>query len=904
MEEIKKIHKVYLEILDRCAEYEVVDRLPLPPIPLKAEVEKSNEAQSRILLKDDQLRDLYIEKLYYPPPIDDLINIRYIQFDYPINNKLYWEKIRNFIEDKNDYKYLNQCRQKFGLINPKRQINNSQLKIKYYGPIGTTGYAAVCRQIVDGLSTIANVEFHNIQFQSFSLDNENDNEDLRIYGNQCCKNIGDTYDVLVLHSTPELWPTYIRKEKGKFDLSYGITVWETDKIPYSWKDHLKCVDIISTPSKFSAEAFKKSFNNVEIIHHPVFVKKNEIHRDDKMIQWKEEHKFIFYCISEWSNRKGIAELIKAFRQFIDLDITDSYRLYIKSCGDIGHDEANVFIDNLDFPNSSKPYLNYNYISEAQIAGIHFDGDCYISLAKSEGHGLGICHAALLGKKCIITDYGGQCEYLDKEAALFIKVKKLEPATHCSTWSKKHENCKNLVYCRFFNLFRPNEQQWALPDINHAVELMQQVTIKNFSFHENHWKKFSIENVGNEFLKSFKKHLKENCMKSFTSEYIESKTISLDDCKPQAMLFDWPKKKLKKIVCINSYGFGNVGDTMYSIILSKFFSKDRGYEIVFYSDNCTHLGPININKFTQDNPPKFDILIIGGGGLFNSIRANHKITSMMWWLDKAKTYNAKLYIISTGFQNCEIDSGIQKWMYFFKPLFEYASLISMRSFDDVNFCRMIVSPKHAYKIEYHPDLAYSEQIQIKDDLNRNILLVILTNFITLEDETIRKKIKQIAIDKKVELLFMNWEGTCKERDTFNETNDQLIKQFFPGSVFYKGLQLDFEMDQVFKILSKTQIIITGRYHGVVLGRVMRVPEIITFRYGNYKFIADNRSHHDIISLETLSDLAIRPLIKIDEGFCGYERENWTEDDRNSKISNTCDYENLSPRIIQSRPNFFL
>jgi glycosyltransferase involved in cell wall biosynthesis len=93
--------------------------------------------------------------------------------------------------------------------------------------------------------------------------------------------------------------------------------------------------------------------------------------------------------------------------------------------------------------------------EHRIAGLHTRGDCYLSLSRGEGWGLGAFDATAYGNPVIATEWGGFLEYLDAESAYLVDCT-LVPVEH-------HEAAS----------YSP-DQRWAAPDLEHAVALLREV----------------------------------------------------------------------------------------------------------------------------------------------------------------------------------------------------------------------------------------------------------------------------------------------------------------------------------------------------------------------------------------------------------------------------------------------
>ena len=179
-----------------------------------------------------------------------------------------------------------------------------------------------------------------------------------------------------------------------------MLVWETEEVPeilIRWASMFKH---ILAPSLYCINVFKKVIkNDIKFLPHFVPVvpwKNNQIRR--KLKRMLNTNKYIFYTIGNMADkRKNLDFLIKGFQE-------------------CNFDNAILFIkvqsyDKVDISGSNIKVLDDVLISNEEISYIHDKCDCYISTSFSEGVGLGIVEAANHGNPVIMTDYGGQNDYV-------------------------------------------------------------------------------------------------------------------------------------------------------------------------------------------------------------------------------------------------------------------------------------------------------------------------------------------------------------------------------------------------------------------------------------------------------------------------------------------------------------
>ena len=81
-------------------------------------------------------------------------------------------------------------------------------------------------------------------------------------------------------------------------------------------------------------------------------------------------------------------------------------------------------------------------------------DCYVSLHRSEGLGLGMAHAMARAKPVIATGYSGNTEYMDAANSLLVGYKRVELDRDFGAYEKG--------------------SQWAEPNVEEAAEKLRWV----------------------------------------------------------------------------------------------------------------------------------------------------------------------------------------------------------------------------------------------------------------------------------------------------------------------------------------------------------------------------------------------------------------------------------------------
>jgi glycosyltransferase involved in cell wall biosynthesis len=233
------------------------------------------------------------------------------------------------------------------------------------------------------------------------------------------------------------------------------TYWELPSAPVEWRDNLRHFNEIWAPNEFVADAFRDIFDGViHIIPPPVDVMTDE--NCDRAAFGMSPGRFYFMFNFDYYSspyRKNPTAVLEAFeRAFVDRG--QNVGLVVKSIGpsDNFPDIKNAF----DEARARDPriILIDRTLQRQEMLRLIQLADCYISLHRSEGFGLGMAEAMYFGKAVIGTNFSGSRCFLNERTGYPVPftLRNVEP----------HE----YPYS--------SGQVWAEPNIAEAAALMRKV----------------------------------------------------------------------------------------------------------------------------------------------------------------------------------------------------------------------------------------------------------------------------------------------------------------------------------------------------------------------------------------------------------------------------------------------
>jgi glycosyltransferase involved in cell wall biosynthesis len=234
----------------------------------------------------------------------------------------------------------------------------------------------------------------------------------------------------------------------------GFWVWELEKFPRDWHGAFDLVDEVWVPTEFVRKAIA-ACTEKPVVRMPKAI---EFAAPESMGRGHfglppNEFVFLFsYDFNSFASRKNPEATIAAFRQAFS-DGAKNVRLLVKSTnGSRFPEKLSALQQNV----SDDPRIEVRdgFLSREEMFGLQNSVDCYVSLHRSEGFGLGMAECMYLGKPVIATAYSGNLDFMDRDNSLLVDYR--------------------MVPLRDGDYPYWQGQQWADADIAHAARWMRHV----------------------------------------------------------------------------------------------------------------------------------------------------------------------------------------------------------------------------------------------------------------------------------------------------------------------------------------------------------------------------------------------------------------------------------------------
>jgi glycosyltransferase involved in cell wall biosynthesis len=234
----------------------------------------------------------------------------------------------------------------------------------------------------------------------------------------------------------------------------GFWVWELEQFPREWCSALDLVDEVWVPTGFVREAIA-ACTSKPVLRMPKAIEFDAPEGMDRAYFGLPDDAFVYlysYDFNSFTARKNPEAAIAAFRQAFR-DSSSGKRLLVKSINGERYPERLAALQRA-VADDPRIEVRDGFLSRDEMFGLQNTIDCYVSLHRSEGFGLGMAECMYLGKPVIATGYSGNLDFMDRENSLLVDYK--------------------MIPLREGDYPYWQGQCWADADVDHAARLMRQV----------------------------------------------------------------------------------------------------------------------------------------------------------------------------------------------------------------------------------------------------------------------------------------------------------------------------------------------------------------------------------------------------------------------------------------------
>ncbi len=234
----------------------------------------------------------------------------------------------------------------------------------------------------------------------------------------------------------------------------GFWVWELEQFPRDWCDGFDLVDEVWVPTEFVRKAIGDCTRK-PVLRMPKAIEFEAPEGMDRAYFGLPDDAFVYlysYDFNSFTARKNPEAVIAAFRQAFP-GASGGKRLLVKSINGERYPERLAALQH-SVADDPRIEIRDGFLSRGEMFGLQNTIDCYVSLHRSEGFGLGMAECMYLGKPVIATGYSGNLDFMDRNNSLLVDYKMIP--------------LKDGDYPYW------QGQHWADADVAHAAQLMRQV----------------------------------------------------------------------------------------------------------------------------------------------------------------------------------------------------------------------------------------------------------------------------------------------------------------------------------------------------------------------------------------------------------------------------------------------
>lgn len=295
------------------------------------------------------------------------------------------------------------------------------INVLWVGPLyDMTGYAHASNNSLLALNKVAQAENINLAARPIRLTNQSGPIPKQVV--ELTTKQYDKYDVVIQHALPPLMSYY----GGVKNIGYFHC--ETTNFESSaWQFPLNLMDQVwvSCSQNMAACLMSDIRPPVKVVSIPLDLDSYDPY-GPRLSETFNNH-YVFYCIGDWSTRKDMHRVIRAY--YSAFSSADEVVLVLKTYIDMHSPEQSKAKISAEIEEIKKQMrlgpakiyppivLICDYLSEEKIHALHRMGDCYVTAERGAAWNIPAAEAIAFGNAVITGDFGGPSEYMENRPSI-------------------------------------------------------------------------------------------------------------------------------------------------------------------------------------------------------------------------------------------------------------------------------------------------------------------------------------------------------------------------------------------------------------------------------------------------------------------------------------------------------
>jgi glycosyltransferase involved in cell wall biosynthesis len=266
------------------------------------------------------------------------------------------------------------------------------------------------------------------------------------------------YDTTIVFMNPDQSP-HLRSQVPATMLGDRYVVsqwyWELPELPDEWLKEFEFVDEVWAGSQFIAEAVSRK-SPVPVVRIPPVVLLSEAAGLSRGQLGLPEARYLFLAMFDTNSvlqRKNPLGVLRAFKGAFDS--SDSGVGLVMKFNNPDYSQPLLQSVREEIAGRDSVFVIDSVMNRAEVTSLIKACDCFVSLHRSEGFGLGPAEAMSLAKPAIITNWSGNVDYMTPDNSIAIDYKLVKLGEDYGPYKAR--------------------QHWAEPDLEQASYWMKKLS---------------------------------------------------------------------------------------------------------------------------------------------------------------------------------------------------------------------------------------------------------------------------------------------------------------------------------------------------------------------------------------------------------------------------------------------